>query len=108
MYKRQRFKEVRLDEFLDVVHRHGLGSCSGRLVATAQGVRYATENAKDRFDVPLAAVERAEIDYVAKTLKLRLRGGRAYNFTREDGSADALLVFQQRLAKARERLTQAP
>jgi hypothetical protein len=37
-----RFREVRLDASLAVVHKHRIGSCEGRLVATADGIRYET------------------------------------------------------------------
>ncbi|HET6900597.1 MAG TPA: PEGA domain-containing protein, partial [Vicinamibacteria bacterium] len=38
-----RFKQVRLAAALDVVHKHGIGSCRGRLSATPAGLRYAPE-----------------------------------------------------------------
>jgi hypothetical protein len=100
-----RLKEIRLDEHLDVIHRHALGSCSGRLSANAAGVRYDTANAKDAFEVPLSAIERLDVDYLKKNLALRLRHGRTYNFTTRDGNADALVVFRDRVEKARARLT---
>ena len=42
-----RFKEVRLDMKAEVIHKHGIGSCRGTLVATAQGLRYDTTNKGD-------------------------------------------------------------
>ena len=98
-----RLREVRLAEALEVVHRHALGSCAGRLTASPAGVRYETQHAKDGFDVPLAALERLEVDYLKKTLSLKLRGGRTYTFAPRGGSADPLLVFQQNVEKARAR-----
>ena len=47
------FKEVRLDERVDVVHKHGVGSCRGRLVATTAGLRFEAEKAGDSFQAPL-------------------------------------------------------
>ena len=102
-----RFREVRLDEALDVVHRHALGSCSGRLSASPAGLRYETSNAKDTFTAPLTAIERLDVDYVGKTLTVKVRGGRTHNFSVRGGSADPLLVFQQRVERARERLAVA-
>jgi hypothetical protein len=102
-----RFKEVRLDEALDVVHHHALGSCSGRLSASTAGLRYETSNAKDAFAAPLTAIERLEVDYVGKTLTVKMRGGRTYDFGVRGGSADPLLVFQQHVERARERLAVA-
>ena len=48
-----RFKEVRLDAAIPVVHRHRMGSCEGRLVATVEGLRYETANRGDAFAVPV-------------------------------------------------------
>ena len=47
-----RFKEVRLDLRLPVVHQHRMGSCNGTLVATAQGLRTTTDDKDDRFTAP--------------------------------------------------------
>lgn len=99
-----RFKEVRLDAAVDVIHRHGLGSCQGRLAATPAGLRYEASRKEDAFQVPLPALERFEVDYLKKTLRLTLRGGRTYNFTEKSGNADALLAFQQKVEAARKRL----
>ena len=49
-----KFKEVRLDERVDVVHKHGVGSCRGRLVATTAGLRFEAEKAGDSFEAPFA------------------------------------------------------
>jgi len=103
-----RFKQVRLAASVDVVHRHGIGSCRGRLSATPAGLRYAPTKGDDGFDVPLAAVERLDAEYMKKSLVVKLRGGRTYNFTEPRGNADALLAFQQAVAKAQARLASAP
>jgi hypothetical protein len=99
-----RFKQVRLAAAVDVVHKHGIGSCRGRLSATPAGLRYAPEKGDDAFEVPLASVERLEADYLKKQLTVKLRGGRTYNFTEAGGKADALVTFQQQVAKAQSRL----
>jgi PEGA domain-containing protein len=98
-----RFKPVRLAASLEVVHKHGIGSCRGRLSATPAGLRYAATKGDDGFDVPLASVERLEADYLKKQLTVKLRGGRTYNFTEPGGSADALVSFQQAVARAQSR-----
>lgn len=103
-----RLKEVRLDAGMDVVHKHGLGSCRGRLSATPSGLHYAASKPEDAFDVPLSSLDRLEVDYLKKALAVKLRGGRTFNFTEPSGNADALLVFQQTVAKARSRLASAP
>jgi hypothetical protein len=99
---RVRFKEVRLDESLAVKHKHGMGSCRGRLVASTEGLRYETDHAKDSFIFPFSRLEPLEVDYLKKNLRVKVRGGRTYNFTAE--SADDLLTFQQAVEAARQRL----
>jgi hypothetical protein len=99
-----RFKEVRLDAKADVVHKHGIGSCRGTLVATAQGLRYDTTNKGDAFTVPLTNLEVFEVDYLEKNLKVKIKGGKQYNFTDPMGNADSLFVFQRDVDKARQRL----
>jgi hypothetical protein len=98
-----RFKQVRLAEALDVVHRHGLGSCPGRLSASADGLQYETERREDAFRRPFAELEPLDVDYLKKNLRVRVRGGKTYNFTTKDGTADDLLRFQQKVEAARKR-----
>jgi hypothetical protein len=99
-----RFKQVRLAAGVDVVHKHGIGSCRGRLSATPAGLRYAPAKGDDGFDVPLSSVQTLDTDYLKKQLTVKLRGGRTYNFTEPAGKADALVAFQQAVAKAQSRL----
>jgi hypothetical protein len=99
-----RFKEVRLDAKADVVHKHGIGSCSGTLVATPQGLRYDTTNKGDAFTVPLTSLETFEVNYLEKNLRVKIKGGKQYNFTDPMGNADSLFVFQRDVDKARQRL----
>jgi hypothetical protein len=99
-----RFKEVRLDAKAEVVHKHGVGSCRGTLVATAQGLRYDTTNKGDAFMVPLTSLESFEVNYLEKNLKVKIKGGKQYNFTDPMGNADSLFVFQRDVDKARQRL----
>lgn len=99
-----RFREVRLNATLAVVHKHRMGSCKGQLVATPQGIRYDTDDKDDRFTVPLADLETFAVDYLDKNLKVKLRKGKQYNFTDPDGNADRLFVFQRDVDKARQRL----
>ena len=47
---------------IEVVHKHKLGSCRGRLSATATSLRYEPTRPGDGFDVPRTAVERLEAD----------------------------------------------
>jgi PEGA domain-containing protein len=99
-----RFKEVRLDTRLAVVHKHRIGSCRGELVATPQGLRYDTDDKDDRFTVALGDLEQFQVDYQEKNLKLKVRRGKQYNFTDPDGNADRLFVFHRDVDKARQRL----
>jgi hypothetical protein len=99
-----RFREVRLDAALAVVHKHRMGSCQGRLVATVDGLRYETADKDDGFTAPLSELEGFQVDYQAKNLRITLRKGRQFNFTDPDGNADRLLVFHRDVDRARQRL----
>lgn len=99
-----RFREVRLNATLAVVHKHRMGSCTGQLVATPQGLRYDTDDKEDRFSAPLGDLETFTVDYQDKNLRIKVRKGRQYNFTDPDGNADRLFVFQRDVEKVRKRL----
>jgi hypothetical protein len=99
-----RFREVRLDATLAVVHKHRMGSCQGRLVATADGIRYETADKDDAFTALLNDLEAFQVDYQDKNLRIKLRKGKQFNFTDPDGNADRLFVFHRDVEKARQRL----
>ncbi|MFB3855118.1 MAG: PEGA domain-containing protein [Vicinamibacterales bacterium] len=99
-----RFRVVRLNEAIAVVHKHTFGSCEGRLLADTSGIRYDTTNKDDRFSVPFDRLETFEVDYLEKNLKLKIRGGKSYNFTDRNNNADALFVFHKNVQEARARL----
>jgi hypothetical protein len=99
-----RFREVRLNATLAVIHKHRMGSCKGQLVATPHGLRYETDDTDDRFTATLADLEQFTVDYLDKNLKIKVRKGKQYNFTDPDGNADRLFVFQRDVDKARQRL----
>jgi hypothetical protein len=99
-----RLREVRLDASLAVVHKHRVGSCSGQLTGTPQGLRYETSNKDDGFMAGLNDLEKFEVDYLQKTLRVKLRSGKQYDFTDPDGNADRLFVFHRDVDKARQRL----
>ena len=99
-----RFKEVVVNASLPVVHKHGVGSCSGRLVADTGGLRYETANAGDAFTMTFADVDTFVIDYLKKNLRVKKRGGRTWNFEDPNGQADPLFVFHRDVEKARARL----
>jgi hypothetical protein len=101
------FKDVRLDATVDVVHKHRIGSCKGRLVATPQGLRYDSDDKGDRFTLPLADLEVFEVDYLAKTLKVKGIKGKRYEFSDPTAAnGDRLFVFHRDVDKARQRLKQ--
>jgi PEGA domain-containing protein len=101
------FKEVRLDASVDVVHKHRLGSCRGRLVATPSGLRYETNDKDDRFTLPLAEIEQFDVDYLAKTLKVKGTKGKRYEFSDPTAAnGDRLFVFHRDVDKARQRIKQ--
>jgi hypothetical protein len=97
-----RFKEVRLDEHVAVSHKHGVGSCRGELRASRSGLSFVASKPADSFDAPFASLEPLEVDYLARNLRVKLKGGKTWNFTSDD--ADALLVFQKKVEAARARL----
>ena len=99
-----RLREVLLNVSAKVVHKHRVGSCTGQLSATPQGIRYETTDRDDVFSVGLDALETFEVDYLSKTLRVKLRGGKSYNFTDPEGNADRLFVFHRDVDKARTRL----
>jgi hypothetical protein len=101
-----RFREVRLDATVAVVHKHRMGSCQGRLVATADGIRYETTDKDDGFRASLSDLEAFQVDYQDKNLRIKLRKGKQFNFTDPDGNADRLFVFHRDVEKARQRLAQ--
>jgi hypothetical protein len=99
-----KLKEVRLDAKLDVIHKHRLGECKGRLLATPQGMRYETTDKDDTFAAPLVDLDTFNVDYLEKNLRVKLRKGKLFNFTDPEGNADRLFVFHRDVEKARERL----
>jgi len=100
-----RFKEVRLQESVEVVHKHGLGSCEGRLVANPDGIQYQAAH-QDGFFAPFDTLETFEIDYTDNNLNLKVRGGRNYNFQEKSDNAEALFVFHRNVDAARKRLAE--
>ena len=101
-----RFRDVRLDARVAVVHRHRFGSCSGTLRADLAGLHYETDG-DDAFSIPFAELEEHTVDYLEHTLTVKRRGGRTYNFTDEQDTADALFVFHRDVERARGRLADA-
>jgi len=95
---------VRLDAAIDVIHKHRIGSCKGRLVASPQGLRYEASDKLDAFATALLDVETLEVDYLKKNLKVKIKRGRTFDFTDPVGNADHLFVFHRDVEKARERL----
>ena len=98
------FREVRLDASIEVVHKHRMGSCRGRLLATPAGLRYQTTDKEDSFSAALLDLETFQVDYLSKNLRVQPRKGKRYDFTDPDGNADRLFVFHRDVDRARERL----
>ncbi len=99
-----RFREVRLNAKVAVIHKHRIGSCKGELLATPQGLRYVTADKDDGFAVSLSDLDTFEVDYLEKNLKVKLRKGKQFNFTDPAGNADRLFVFHRDVEKARDRI----
>ena len=100
------FRAVRLDASLDVIHKHRMGSCRGRLVATPAGLRYDTSDKDDVFTAGLLDLDTFQVDYLNKSLRIQPRRGKRYDFADPDGNADRLFVFHRDVERARERLKQ--
>ena len=96
-----RFREVRLDAKIAVVHKHRIGSCTGRLDRHAAGAALRDRDKDDAFTVALADLETFQVDYLEKNLKVKPRKGKQYNFTDPDGNADHLFVFHRDVDKVR-------
>jgi hypothetical protein len=99
-----RFKDVRLHASVPVVHKHGVGSCSGQLAADPAGLRYETANREDAFTLRFEDVDIFVVDYLKKSLRVKRRGGRTWNFEDPKAQADPLFVFHRDVEKARARL----
>lgn len=99
-----KLREVRLDVTAQVVHKHRMGSCTGRLIATPQGLRYETTDKNDAFSASLLDLETFEVDYMNKNLRIKSTKGRRFDFTDPKGNADNLFVFHRDVDKARQRL----
>ena len=98
------FKTVRLDATLEVVHKHSFGSCKGTLRATPSGVVYDTTNKDDKFSVALTDLETFEVDYVAKTMTLKIKKGKSFKFTDPENNPDRLFVFHRDVDKVRKKV----
>ncbi|MGE3841166.1 MAG: PEGA domain-containing protein [Vicinamibacterales bacterium] len=99
-----RLREVRLNEAVEVVHKHGMGSCQGKLVADLSGFRYTPTKGNDGFTITLSDIESFEIDYLKKNLRIKQKGGKTWNFESPTGTADPLFVFHRDVEKARAKL----
>ncbi len=95
---------VVLDSAVQVVHKHRLGACKGRLSADLTGVRYAPTGGDDGFHAPLTELEAFSLDYRAKVLTLKVKGGKRFTFTTRAANADPLHVFHRDVEKARTKL----
>lgn len=85
---------------VDVVHQHGVGSCSGTLTATGETLKY-TAAGTHGFSVPLASIDAFTIDYAERRLRVRQRGGKTWNFGTKAETADPLFVFHRDVEAAR-------
>ena len=102
------FKEVKLDAAIDVVHKHRMGSCKGKLVATPSGIRYETTDKDDAFAFALTDLDLFEVDYLAKELRVKTKKSRRFEFTdTAAANADRLFVFHRDVDKARKKILES-
>jgi hypothetical protein len=99
-----KFKEVRLDASAAAIHKHAIGSCKGTLHATPKGLTYDTQDPNDHFSVALTDLETFTVDFAQKNLRVKIKGGKTYNFTDPDGNAERLYAFHNVVEKARQRI----
>jgi hypothetical protein len=97
-------KAVVLDSAVQVVHKHRLGSCEGRLAASTAGVRFAPTSGDDAFQAPLTGLETLAVNYKEKELRLKIKGGKNFTFTTKAANADPLVVFHRDVEKARKKV----
>ena len=97
-------KAVVLESAVQVVHKHRLGSCEGRLSANPAGLRYAPTSGDDAFHAPLGGLETLAVDYEEKVLRLKLKSGKSFSFTTRAANADPLFAFHRDVEKARKKL----
>ena len=97
-------KAVVLESAVQVVHKHRLGSCEGRLSADLAGLRYAPTRGDDAFHAPLGGLQTLAVDYEEKILRLKLKSGKSFNFTTRAANADTLFAFHRDVEKARKKL----
>ena len=88
-----------------VVHKHRFGSCEGSLAADCGVSATRQSNQDDAWTLTFGDLEKFALDYQGKTLRIKQRGGRTWNFTTLASNADPLLVFQREVDHARTRLT---
>lgn len=102
-----RFREVRLQQQIQVTHKHAFGSCDGTLTATVDGLTYDSSNKDDAFKLVYSQLEIFNVDYLEKNLKLKQKGGKQWNFTDKNAAnADKLFVFQREVEAARKKLAE--
>ena len=101
------FRDLLLEEYVSVVHKHRFGSCEGTLVAKASGISYETTH-RDAFAISFGQLQRFAVDYGKKNLNLRVQGSRNYNFTEKNGEADPLFLFHKNVEKFIERQQKLP
>ena len=97
------FKDLRLDAQIEVTHKHGLGSCKGRLVGSNDGIRYEASDGKDSFRAAFVDITTFDVDYAANTLRVKTRDGRTFNFASATSNAGGLSVFFREVDLARKR-----
>lgn len=98
-----KFREITLDEKIDVIHKHAMGSCKGRLSASPDELRYTPTNGDHGFFVTLPGVQTLDVDYLQVALRVNAQG-KTFNFTAADGNAERLLIFKTNVTNARTRV----
>ena len=98
------FKEIRLDASIAVTHKHAIGSCTGTIKATPKGITYDTDNKGDAFSAALTDLETFTVDYLDKSMKVKIKNGKTLTFADAGGDVNRLYLFHRDVEKARQRI----
>ena len=63
---------------------------------------HETSHKSDGFTLPYTQAEQLDVEYLQKNLRVKQKGGKTWNFTDKNATADALFVFQRDVETARK------
>jgi len=75
-----------------------------RLIVEREAFARFAEKASDAFQAPFSSLEPLQVDYLNRSLRVKQKGGKTWNFTVKNDSADVLFVFHRDVEAARKKL----